>query len=179
MRIGLLAAASLLLLSACEQNNVYVASNTLIGLNAGVNPAQSTGKIFFGYERDFVAIIPKAVDNPPPADTVAAPAGSTTSDAEASGDGQSPSTAAPTAPVVQGVSWKSEQGEGKELMSVLGCTDVQAKGIFIRRFTEYLATGQAARNFAVALRLKDVEQDEVIDQFFKCLKKPVEEASGG
>jgi len=129
--------------SACESRQLYIASNTVAGLHAELNTAQTNGKLVFGYERDFVAIIPKSVEN--------------------SGENApAPGTLADT------VNWRS--GEGRELMSVLGCTDLKVDGIVISRFNEYLATGQAAKNFAVAIRLENAAK--ITRAFFECLRAP-------
>ena len=58
--IGLLVpiAASL---CACGANNLYVAHDTVLGVNAQVNPSRQQGRLAIGYDRDFATIIPQAV----------------------------------------------------------------------------------------------------------------------
>jgi len=159
VRIGLLAAALALALAGCgAENNVYVASNTLIGLNAGVNSTMTSGKIFLGYERDFVAVIPKAGEGTP-------------ADKEEEEEEEEDDAASNE---VTGVHWESETG--RDLMAVLGCTDLRAKGIFVRGFTEYIATGQAARNFAVATKMN--AQTSVVRNFFECLRDDTRTVKG-
>lgn len=38
--------------------------------------------------------------------------------------------------------------QGKEIMAVVSCSDVEIQGIFLTKFVESLATGRAARGFA-------------------------------
>lgn len=60
MRI-LPAAFATLCLSSCTAQNLYVAHDTVLGLNAKVNQASQQGQLLFGYDRDFVTIIPTEV----------------------------------------------------------------------------------------------------------------------
>jgi hypothetical protein len=48
-------------LAACEPNQLYLASHTVVGINAGVNPQQTNGSLIIGYERTFATIIPRSV----------------------------------------------------------------------------------------------------------------------
>lgn len=59
IRVGLL--LSVTLLGACTSlsKQVYVASDTSLGVNGAVNTAQTAGKLVIGYDRKFVAYVPK------------------------------------------------------------------------------------------------------------------------
>ena len=61
IRVGLL--LSMTLLSACTSlsKQVYVASDTSLGVNGAVNTAQTAGKLVIGYDRKFVAYVPKII----------------------------------------------------------------------------------------------------------------------
>lgn len=50
------------LLGACEARQLYIAHDTVIGVNAAVNQARSSGRLMIGYDRDFVTVIPRSVD---------------------------------------------------------------------------------------------------------------------
>lgn len=50
-----------LLLSACGAKNLYIASRTIIGLNAEMDKEQATGHMKLGYDRDFLVVAPKSV----------------------------------------------------------------------------------------------------------------------
>lgn len=54
---------SVILLSACTSlsKQVYVASDTSLGVNGAVNTAQTAGKLVIGYDRKFVAYVPKII----------------------------------------------------------------------------------------------------------------------
>ncbi len=53
---------SVFALSGCEARNLYVAHDTVVGLNAQLSEDRKKGRLVFGYDRDFVTIIPKSVD---------------------------------------------------------------------------------------------------------------------
>lgn len=57
--VGLL--LSVTMLGACTSlsKQVYVASDTSLGVNGAVNTAQTAGKLVIGYDRKFVAYVPK------------------------------------------------------------------------------------------------------------------------
>lgn len=61
-------------------------------------------------------------------------------------------------------------GTGRDAMSTLVCSELGVEGITIRRYTESLATGAAAQNFANAVRNTDV-QATAIRNFFECFQK--------
>lgn len=52
----------------------------------------------------------------------------------------------------------------KEAMAALSCSNLKIEGIFLTEFTERLATGRAARNFAKSLK-NDADQ---AGDFFDC-----------
>ncbi len=129
--LGLILAA--LTLAACDANQLYIAHDTVLGLNANVNSARTSGKLVFGYDRQFGTLIPKSVS-------------------------------------VE----EDQNGKGREAMAVLACSDVGVDGIFLTRFVEHLATGQAARNFAKELAK---EPDDVNLGFFQCFDAGTQAAS--
>jgi hypothetical protein len=100
-------------LTACQPTNLYVGSNTVVGVNGSMNTEQTAGHLIVGYDRRFAAIVPKSV---------------------------------PTG-----------EGDGREAMAVLSCSELRVEGIFLTGFTEYLATGRAARKFAAAVAGTDIE----------------------
>ena len=51
-----------LALPACEARNLYVAHDTVVGVNAMVNQSRQEGQLMIGYDRDFVTIVPKSVE---------------------------------------------------------------------------------------------------------------------
>lgn len=60
---------AVLILTGCTGSNLakpnlYVAHDTVIGVNAAVNTQRSSGRLVIGYDRDFVTIIPKSVTPP-------------------------------------------------------------------------------------------------------------------
>ena len=101
-------------LTACTPTNLYVASNTIVGVNGAMNADQTSGHLIVGYDRRFAAIVPKS------------------------------------APILddEGKVATDVEPDAHEAMSVLSCSELQVDGIFLTGFTEYLATGEAARRFA-------------------------------
>jgi hypothetical protein len=59
VKLGLIAA--IVSLSGCEAKNLYVAHDTVIGINAKLSDTRQQGRLVIGYDRDFVTIIPKSV----------------------------------------------------------------------------------------------------------------------
>jgi|SRR5271165_1533586 len=127
-------AAMALLLTACEPHQLYMASHTVVGINAAVNPEQTSGALVIGYDRTFVTVIPRSVHK----------------------------TAA-------------DETETRDAMSALVCSNLAIEGITIRRYTESLATGPAAKMFADSLKgdgTEKVDQNTVtkVKDFFDCFK---------
>lgn len=57
--LGLMASVTL---AACGQpTQLYVAHNTVIGLDAAVDTNRQSGRLIFGYDRQFITLAPKAV----------------------------------------------------------------------------------------------------------------------
>ena len=108
---ALLPACAVTLLTGCEANQLYLASHTVVGINAAVNPEQTNGWLIVGYDRSFATVIPRSVPG-------------------------RAKTATPT----------------RDAMSVLACSSLSVKGITIKRYTESVATGEAAKRFADAAR---------------------------
>lgn len=52
---------ALVTLSGCATNNLYVAHDTVIGLNAKLSDTRQQGSLVIGYDRDYVTMIPKSV----------------------------------------------------------------------------------------------------------------------
>ena len=52
----------------------------------------------------------------------------------------------------------------RDAMAVLSCSELEVTGIFLTGFTEHLATGEAAKDFAEEIK-KDPNK---VDDFFKC-----------
>lgn len=61
-------------------------------------------------------------------------------------------------------------GKGKEAMAALSCTETEVTGIFLTGFTEYLATGDAAKQFAENLGRPDRQALEG-KRFFECAEE--------
>ncbi|MEM9043348.1 MAG: hypothetical protein AAGC81_01545 [Pseudomonadota bacterium] len=53
----------LLAVSACDATNLYVAHDTVVGLNAQVSPDRQQGRFVLGYDRDFISLVPKSVED--------------------------------------------------------------------------------------------------------------------
>jgi hypothetical protein len=62
---------------------------------------------------------------------------------------------------------------GREVMSAMGCSELEVEGIFLTKFVESLATGRAARAYAKAL--KDGNTD---GNFFSCMKNSQQNQGG-
>ena len=118
-------------LAACEPTNLYVGSNTVVGVNGSMNTQQTAGHLIVGYDRRFAAVVPTSVP--------------------------------------------MEDSEVEEAMAVLSCSELRVEGIFLTGFTEYLATGQAAKTFARNVAAKDENGQPLHDRssaamthFFSC-----------
>jgi hypothetical protein len=149
----LLPACAVTLLTGCEANQLYLASHTVVGINAAVNPEQTNGWLIVGYDRSFATVIPRSVETP----------GGTTRDAQTPAAGDTTRDAqTPTA-----------GGTTRDAMSALACSSLSVKGITIKRYTESIATGEAARRFAAKLAV-DTKSGAVdvnaVKDFFDCFK---------
>jgi len=60
--IRVLCLAALGLTAACAPDNLYVAHDTVVGVNARVSTDRQQGQLLVGYDRDFATIVPKSVD---------------------------------------------------------------------------------------------------------------------
>lgn len=47
--------------AGCTPRNMYVAHDSILGVNASVSQGRQRGQLVVGYDRDFVTIIPKTV----------------------------------------------------------------------------------------------------------------------
>jgi hypothetical protein len=61
--LALLSACAATVLAACEPNQLYLVSHTVVGVNAQVNPDQTSGTLVVGYDRTFATIMPRSVPN--------------------------------------------------------------------------------------------------------------------
>jgi hypothetical protein len=124
-------------LAACSPTNLYVASNTVIGVNGAMNADQTSGHLIVGYDRRFAAIVPKSV--------------------QVLNDDGSVNT--------------NVDKDAREAMGVLSCSELKVEGIFLTGFTEYLATGEAARRFAKKVADEAANKGTSADmtKFFNCL----------
>lgn len=61
------AVSSMVMLSGCAAQNMYMAHDTSIGIKAQLSADRQKGSIALGYKRDYVAIIPKSVEQGQPA----------------------------------------------------------------------------------------------------------------
>jgi hypothetical protein len=59
--LALLSACAVTMLTGCEPNQLYIASHTVVGVNAAVNPELSKGWVVVGYDRTFATVIPRSV----------------------------------------------------------------------------------------------------------------------
>lgn len=50
------------LLQNCAPTNLYVAHDTILGVNAKVNQGRQQGQLAIGYDRDFATVIPRSVE---------------------------------------------------------------------------------------------------------------------
>jgi hypothetical protein len=106
-------------ISGCEATHLFVAHHTVVGVDAAIDTQMTRGHLVVGYDRNFLAIVPKTVETTTP--------------------GQ------------------------RDAMSAIACNKVQVKGIVLTQFTEYLATGDAAKAYAEALKARKGRQ------LFNCL----------
>lgn len=120
----LLLAAAASVASCADSGQLYIASHTVIGVNAAVNTQQTAGHLTVGYDRWFATNPPTSVSSP-------------------AKDGK-PAT--------------------RDAMAVLSCSELVVAGIFLTGFTEHLATGQAAKDFAEQLKA----DPKKVDDFFQC-----------
>lgn len=102
------AALAGLAIAGCAPKRLYVAHDTVLGINAKVNEARQQGQLVIGYDRDFATIIPTSVKY----------AG-------------------------------GAEGE-TDAMALVQCTELQVDGIFLSKFSDFTATGQAAIDLSVS-----------------------------
>ncbi len=51
-------------LSGCDAQKLFVAHDTVVGINANISPNRQRGRLVIGYDRDFATVIPKSVPVP-------------------------------------------------------------------------------------------------------------------
>ncbi len=66
-----------IILVGCQTGQLYVGSNTVVGVHAAVNTAQSSGSVQIGYDRQFVTVVPRSVTMPADQESSGLPAGTT------------------------------------------------------------------------------------------------------
>ena len=111
--------------------NIYVASDTTLGVIGAMNTAHSSGKLIIGYDRQFIAVVPKKESSGenrsnPPANPPNDGTGATNPDVAKAEISNSPPT------------------RSGDAMSAFNCTHLEIKGITVTKFYERLATGPAA-----------------------------------
>jgi len=127
-------------LAACSADNLYIAHRTNLGLNATYNQAQPSGKFVFGYKEQFLTVIPRSVPR--------------SSGSQSLPDGLDSGTA--KSKTSSGVDEKDTSDSGakadaREAMAVLSCSDVKVGWLELKKYSEYLATGEAAIRHAYRL----------------------------
>jgi hypothetical protein len=150
---ALLPACTVMLLTGCEANQLYLASHTVVGINAAVNPEQTNGWLIVGYDRSFATVIPRSVQTP----------GGTTPDA------QTPAAGGTTRDAMSALACSSLSVKG---ITIKRYTESIATGEAGKRFAEKLAAD--SKSGAV-----DVN---AVKDFFDCFKdKPATDkpATGG
>jgi len=134
-------------LAACDARQLYMANQTTIGLNASVNPETGNGSLLIGYDRDFVALVPRSVEQ---------------QQTDAQGR------------VVLGADGKPVLTGDSDAMSALVCADVRFEKIWLRYYAEAMATGEAARQFARRLGTPGPDggaTKQSMRDFFKCFRR--------
>lgn len=63
----------------------------------------------------------------------------------------------------------------RDVMSVLACSRLEVDGLNIKEFDETLATGEAARIFAAALK---EEKSSAVTDYFRCFQAPQNTGAG-
>ena len=117
-------------LAACgEPTQLYIAHNTVVGVDAAVDTNRQAGRLVIGYDRQFVALAPKSVRHTDDADPEC----------------------------------KNEDDGCREAMAVLSCNEVEVDGIFLTKFKDRLATGNAAKEAAAKIveRVRTIAQGDV------------------
>lgn len=145
--IAVLGLALIPLLAACDAKQLYMANQTVIGLNAAVDPEAGTGSLLIGYDRDFVALVPRSVEQ---------------QEIDAQGK------------VVLDANGKPRLTGHTDAMSALVCADVRFEKIWLRYYYEAMATGEAAKQFARRLSATNQEAQKSADsmrEFFKCFRR--------
>jgi len=130
-RLALIAACPAIL-GGCEANQLYLAYHSNVGINASVDDKLTQGHLIVGYNRDFIAVVPKSV----------------------------PMDGSP---------------DRRDAMATLVCSDLVVDGVFLKKYSENIATGEAAKIFSK--RLMDSKGQS--DNFFDCYKKTAVATAGG
>ena len=64
-RTLVISALATLALTGCEARNLYVAHDTVVGLNGRFSENRQAGKLVIGYDREFITLVPKGSDPTP------------------------------------------------------------------------------------------------------------------
>jgi hypothetical protein len=144
LRLASLSACAITLLTGCEPNQLYLVTHTVVGVNAQVNPDQTSGYLVIGYDRTFATVMPRSVEGKKPGTT--------------------------------------------DAMTALACSSVWVKGITIKRYSESIATGEAAETFAKNLTVNPADTDvskataadkkAALKDFFDCFKEQSDTPKG-
>jgi hypothetical protein len=135
-----LSTLTLVILYSCgyQATQLYVAHQTVIGIDAAVNNEQKAGHLLIGYDRRFLTISPKSV-----------PMSNTERMTENPQETMAPQPTG-SKPVNTSVQVQAEKNtkQPRDVMSVLSCSHMEIDGLFLTKFVERLATGQAAKRLA-------------------------------
>ena len=157
-----------LLVGGCAQwgEQLYVAHDIKIGLDASVNTATTSGSVDLGYDRRFLTFVPRSV-------AVREQESETLEGGAEAAAGETASSSEQAAEAEPSMIEVSETGEGtsldaKEVMSVMACSRLSVSVWTIDYYDESLATGRAAVRFADALAR---DRAVVSEDYFDCFKR--------
>jgi hypothetical protein len=128
-----------LMLAGCTNwgEQLYLAHDTKIGLDASINTATTSGSVVLGYDRRFITFVPRSVEIEE-------------QETELVGsNGESGETDRNTEEI--GGNAEDTRTKAREIMSVMACSNLSVSLFTIDYYDESLATGRAAVLFARAL----------------------------
>jgi hypothetical protein len=142
-----------LVLAGCANwgEQLYLAHDTKIGLDASINTATTSGSVDLGYDRRFITFVPRSVEIEEQ-DTELVGSGRQTGE----GDGNTED------------SQDVENTKAREIMSVMACSNLSVSLFTIDYYDESLATGRAAVLFAKALAQ---DRKWISEDYFECFRK--------
>jgi hypothetical protein len=154
MRIAV--ALLVLMLAGCTNwgEQLYLAHDTKIGLDASINTATTSGSVDLGYDRRFITFVPRSVEIEE-------------QETELVGsNGESGETDRNTEEI--GGNAEDTRTKAREIMSVMACSNLSVSLFTIDYYDESLATGRAAVLFARALAQ---DRKWISEDYFECFKK--------